>query len=413
MSKPRESPQGAKATYFNRDFGFALAGYFCLYLSISLFYIYPLFFKAFHASQGRIGLIMGITSVSAIGIRPFFGPAVDRQGGKRIALFGLALMAVCLPFFHFVRDAGLLPLALRAFLGLGWGVSMMATIAVCTELAPLEKLAQSIGIVGVAGLIGNSIGPVLGEEIVRRAGFGALFDAGLVLLLLAIVFLAAIREPIRVPGPAGEAPSRKLLSVVSLGALVLMGMMTVAHGAVRSSVVYFIALFGKSIGLPRVGPFFLVFSGAAILTRLGIGDISDRIGRKRVIFPAALIIAFNLLVISQVRGMGLFLTAGFVAGFGQGLIYPALSTYIIDMMGRANRGLALSFYLSLFDVGMSAGAPFFGWVSDLGGYRRMYMAAAGFLFAVAVIFQRLAPRAAGGPVAGRERTSPAYERSQT
>ncbi len=403
--RPKPAPRG----YFHRDFGLALAGYFCLYLSISLFYIYPLFFKAFHASQGRIGLIMGLTSVSAIAIRPFFGAAIDRQGGKRIALFGLALMAVCLPFFHFVRDAGLLPLALRAFLGIGWGISMMATIAVCTELAPLDKLAQSIGIVGVAGLIGNSIGPVVGEEIVRRAGFGPLFNVGLALLLLAIGFLAAVREPARQPAAAGAAPNPRLLSVVSLGALLLMGMMTVAHGAVRSSIVYFIALFGKSIDLPRVGPFFLVFSGAAILTRLGIGDISDRIGRKRVIFPAALIIAFNLLVISQVRGLGLFLTAGFVAGFGQGLIYPALSTYIIDMMGRANRGLALGFYLSLFDVGMSVGAPLFGWVSDLGGYRRMYLAAALFIFAASVVFQWRAPVPANDPGA---RASLARQRSE-
>ncbi|HSQ79079.1 MAG TPA: MFS transporter, partial [Candidatus Bathyarchaeia archaeon] len=272
-----------------------------------------------------------------------------------------------------------------------------ATIAVCTELAPLDKLAQSIGIVGVAGLIGNSIGPVVGEEIVRRAGFGALFNAGLALLILAIGCLAFIREPAREPAPDGRKSNPRLLSVASLGALLLMGMMTVAHGAVRSSIVYFIALFGKSIDLPRVGPFFLVFSGAAILTRLGIGDISDRIGRKRVIFPAALIIAFNLLVISQVRGLGLFLTAGFVAGFGQGLIYPALSTYIIDMMGRANRGLALGFYLSLFDVGMSVGAPLFGWVSDLGGYRRMYLTAALFIFAASVIFQWRAPVPAGDP----------------
>ncbi len=145
-----------------------------------------------------------------------------------------------------------------------------------------------------------------------------------------------------------------------------------------------------------MGPFFLVFSGAAILTRLGIGDISDRIGRKQVVFPAAMIIAFNLLVISQVRGFGLFLLAGFVAGFGQGLIYPALSTYIIDVMGRANRGLALGFYLSLFDVGMSVGAPLFGWVSDLGGYRKMYIVAAVFIFAASVLFQLKAPNSSPG-----------------
>lgn len=387
--------------YLRRDFILALAGYFFLYLSISLFYIYPLFFRNLHVSQGRIGLIMGITSLTAIASRPFFGRSIDRRGGKRIALVGLAVMAVSMPFFHLVRDAGLLPLGLRAFMGIGWGISMMATIAVCSDLAPAEKLAQSIGIVGVAGLIGNSVGPVLGEEIASRWGFGSLFDAALALLVLSFVCLAATRERAR-RADDGPVLSRSLLSTVTLGTLILMGMMVIAHGAVRSSIVYFIALFGKSIDLPRVGPFFLVFSGAAIMTRMGIGDISDRIGRKPVIFPAAVLIAFNLLVISQVRGFGLFLVAGFVAGFGQGLIYPALSTYIIDVMGRSNKGLALSFYLSLFDVGMSVGAPLFGWVSDLGGYRRMYMTAALFIFAASVVFQLKAPRpleaqAAAGP----------------
>lgn len=383
------------AGYFHRDFLLGLTGYFFLYLSISLFYIYPLFFRTLHVSQGRIGLIMGITSLTAIAVRPFFGRAIDRRGGRKIGLAGLGLMAISLPLFHFVQDAGLFPLAVRAFMGVGWGVSMMAFIAHCSELAPVEKLAQSIGIVGVAGLIGNSLGPVLGEEIAGRFGFGALFNAALALLLLSFICLAATRERVRrsEEQPAG---GRRLLSLVTLGTLLLMGMMTVAHGAVRSSIVYFIALFGKSIDLPRVGPFFLVFSGAAIMTRLGIGDISDRIGRKQVVFPSAMIIAFNLLVISQIHGVGMFLLAGFVAGFGQGLIYPALSSYIIDAVGRANRGLALSFYLSLFDVGMSLGAPVFGWVSDLGGYRRMYIIAAVFIFAASVLFQLKAPEPASG-----------------
>jgi len=395
---PRTDPERrgvAPSGYLRRDFLLGLSGYFFLYLSVSLFYIYPLFFRTLNASQGRIGLIMGVTSLTAIASRPFFGRAIDRRGGRSVALIGLALMALSLPLFHFVRDAGIFPVAVRAFMGVGWGISMMAAIAHCSELAPADKLAQTIGIVGVAGLIGNSLGPVLGEEIVGRFGFGALFNAALGLLVLSFVFLALTRQPAR-RAEAAPAGRRTMLSLVTLGTLILMGMMTVAHGAVRSSIVYFVALFGKSIDLPRVGPFFLVFSGAAILTRLGIGDISDRIGRKQVVFPAAMIIAFNLLVISQVRGFGLFLLAGFVAGFGQGLIYPALSTYIIDVMGRANRGLALGFYLSLFDVGMSVGAPLFGWVSDLGGYRKMYIVAAVFIFAASVLFQLKAPNPSPG-----------------
>jgi len=80
-----------------------------------------------------------------------------------------------------------------------------------------------------------------------------------------------------------------------------------------------------------------------------------------------------------------------VSGVGQGLIYPALSTYIIDFMGRDNKGLAISMYNSLFDVGMGIGAPFFGGIADLMGYRWMYVFAGIFLLAATGVFMWRAP----------------------
>jgi len=158
--------------------------------------------------------------------------------------------------------------------------------------------------------------------------------------------------------------------------------------------IYFIAVFGNSVGLGRVAPFFLVFSLAAILTRFGLSDLSDRHGRKTVILPAALIIVTNLFVIAEVRGVLLLLITGFVGGLGQGLIFPALSTYIIDFLGRENKGLAISLYLSFFDLGMGLGSPVFGWISDLAGYRWMYRIAGLCLLAATAVFMVKAPEGA-------------------
>jgi len=385
--------------FASRDFILALSGYFFLFMSVSLFFIYPLFLEQFGPSQSRIGLIMGIHSFMAIFVRPFFGRLIDLKPRKQISLAGIGLLLAVVPLFHLVHDAGTLPVVLRALTGLGWGVSMTATIAICSDLAPVEKLAHSMGIVGVAGLIGSAIGPVLAEEVVRRFGFHGLFWACTLFLVAAVACLLGTREAPPPDCHDERRPAREIWRRFSWVSLVLIGTLPVFHGAVRSAVVYFIAVFANSIQVERIGPFFAVFSGAAILTRFFIGDISDRYGRKQVIFPAALIISLNCLLLALVRGPGMFLVSGFVGGFGQGLIFPALSTYMIDVLGRENKGLALSLYLSLFDLGMGLGSPFFGWVSDVSGYRRMYLIAGGFLFVFNIIFMFKAPTP---PRPGRE-----------
>ena len=381
--------EGGK-TFWNRDFLLALAGYFFLFMSVSLFFLFPVVLAKFGPLQSRIGLIMGVHSVVAIAVRPLFGRMIDVRGGRQIALFGLFILILAVPFFHFVDDAGWLPLLLRALTGLGWGISMTATIAMCSDLGPVERLALSMGVIGIAGLVANAIGPLLAEEILRGLGPGWLYNISVIFLVASLACLLLTRE-ITKPENGGKGGGMAILKTVPWALAAVIASMPIFHGAIRGAMIYFIAVFGNSVGIGRVAPFFLVFSLAAILTRFSMGDLSDRRGRKTVILPAALIIVGNLFVIAEVRSLPLLVVTGFVGGLGQGLIFPALSTYIIDFLGRENKGLAISLYLSLFDVGMGLGSPLFGWVSDMAGYRWMYRIAGLCLLASTAVFMLKAP----------------------
>ncbi len=378
-------------SFWNRDFLLALAGYFFLFMSVSLFFLLPVILEKFEPRQSRIGLIMGIFSVVAIAVRPFFGRMIDVRGGRRIALFGLFLLIVAVPFFHFVDDAGWLPFLLRALTGLGWGISMTATIAMCSDLAPLDRLAKSMGVIGVAGLVANALGPLVAEELIRGGGAGRLYDVSLLFLVASVGCVLAAREFPKAECDGAKAGGMKVLKLVPWGIAAVVASVPVFHGAIRGAMIYFVAVFGNSVGISRIGPFFLVFSLAAILTRFRLGDLSDRLGRKTVILPAALIIVGNLFVLAQVKSFPLLMVTGFVGGLGQGLIFPALSTYIIDFLGRENKGLAISLYNSLFDVGMGLGSPLFGWISDMAGYRWMYRVAGVLLLVSTAVFMIKAP----------------------
>ena len=374
-----------------RNFVLASLAYFFVFMAGAVFYLFPLHLEHFGASKARVGLIMGIHSVTAILVRPLFGRLLDEKGGRAVALGGVLLMMLSIPGFYLVGSAGWPVLLLRALNGIGWGVATTAIMAISSECSPPERMAHSLGILGSAGIVAGAAGPALAEELVRRFNFDAVFTASLAMLAATALCVRAVRasRPARAPA---RAQRFRLPIGPSLAVLLVIAAMPVAHGAVRGSVVNFIALYASGAGLGRIGPFFMAFSLAAILTRLGIGDISDRYGRKRVILPAALLIGLNMFWIASVHSYGAFIVSGFVAGFGQGLIFPALSTYVIDFMGRENKGFALGLYLSLFDVGMGLGSPLFGWVSDVAGYRPMYMAAGGLILVLTVVFHLKAPR---------------------
>ena len=375
---------------WNRSFLVALIGYFFLFMSVTLFFIFPLFFEQFNASRTRIGWIMGVHSLLAVFMRPIFGRLIDMRGRKNISLFGIAFLIIVLPFYHLINDAGSLPLILRALTGIGWGISMTATMTICSDLAPVTRLAQSMGIIGVAGLLSAALGPLLAEEIVRHFGYGGLFNTSFLFLVISFACMVWTKEVIR-PNHNKHFHIPESLKHVAVLSIFLIFILPVFHGTVRGAVVNFIALFGKSIPLDRVGPFFVAFSTAAILARFLLGDLSDRLGRKKVVFPSVCIISLNLFLISQVQSIWMFVLTGFIGGFGQGLIFPALSTYIIDILGKENKGFAISLYLTFFDVGMGFGSALFGWISDLYGYRWMYLIAGLMFFLAGVVFAWKAP----------------------
>ena len=379
-----------KGSLLSKDFSFASLGYFFIYFSVAMFYLFPLFLDSFHPSKSRVGLIMGIHSVTAILVRPLFGRILDRQGGRRVALAGLFIMIAGMPGFYMIESAGMLALFLRAVNGIGWGMATTAMLAICSEIAPSNRMAQSLGIIGVAGIVSQAVGPAVAEEILRRSSFLVVFTVSLIMLVASFLCIAVIKETPAKAARDNLEPAQGLAKYPYF-ILLLIAAMPVTHGAVRGTVLNFIALFGTSLGFSRVGPFFLAFSAAAIITRVGLGDISDRYGRKRIILPAALLVGLNLLWIARVDSYWAFVTSGFVAGLGQGLIFPALSTYVIDFLGRHNKGLALGLYLSLFDVGMGVGSPIFGWISDVAGYRQMYTVAGCLILLLTVVFSFKAP----------------------
>jgi len=97
-------------------------------------------------------------------------------------------------------------------------------------------------------------------------------------------------------------------------------------------------------------------------------------------------------IISQINSTWLLIIAGLIGGLGQGMIFPALSSLMVDLIGHHRRAFALSVYASCFEIGFGLGLPLFGLVADRLGYRWMYAVSGIYMFATILVFMRLVPR---------------------
>ncbi|MCK7496663.1 MAG: hypothetical protein MZW92_41460 [Comamonadaceae bacterium] len=205
---------------------------------------------------------MGVYSVVAIAIRPLFGRMIDLRGGRRLAIAGGGAPAgddAAVPS----REGRRMAAAGAAGPGRsGLGVSMTATIAMCSDLAPADRLAKTMGVIGVAGLVANAVGPLLAEELLRggeaRGGCTTSVRRSWRRRWCACCSRAKARAGPE--GGGGRSPGglRTLRAVPWVLAAIVAGM-PVFHGAIRGAMIYFVAVFGHSVGIARVGTFFLVF----------------------------------------------------------------------------------------------------------------------------------------------------------
>ena len=264
-------------------------------------------------------------------------------------------------------------------------------MALATRLTPADHLSEALGIFGISGLLAHALSPMVSELVVARSGFTALFILDCLLAALAVWFIALIpaadSPTTASPGKAGGTTGGKLLLAAVSGVV----LMAIAHGAVRGVNLNFIGPYCRTMGIERFFPFFVAFSLSAILTRYKLAALPDRYGRRTVALPAMLLVAANSLIISQIDSTWLLVLAGLIGGLGQGMIFPALSSLMVDLIGHHRRAFALSIYATCFEIGFGLGLPLFGMVADRLGYRWMYAISGLYMFASIIIFTRLVP----------------------
>ncbi|HEY8639422.1 MAG TPA: MFS transporter [Solirubrobacterales bacterium] len=332
-----------------------------------------------NGSDLEVGIVTGAFALTGIVCRPIAGNLADRRG-RRVTVIAGAILAVIAGALLFLPASIPGLIVSRLFVGAGEGTVFTAGAAWVIDMAPEERRGRMIGLYGLAIWTGLTLGPPVGDLLLRAGGYNLVWAFVVAAPALAALIAARLPEGI---APGGESARGPLISREALGPGVTFALGVVGYAAVSAFVV--LSLDQRGIGHgPEV---FSVFAGTVVATRLVGGHLPDRIGAARCALAAALVEALGLFLIGAAETLPVVIVGAIAMGAAFSLLFPSLSLLAVNRVVPERRGAAMGTFTANFDLGMLIGSPAVGAAALLGGYSAaFYLASAAALACAALTF---------------------------
>jgi MFS family permease len=363
----------------NRVVGLVSAGHFYSHFcALALPPLFPLLKGELGVSYAALGTVVaGFAAAAGIGQLPM-GFLVDRIGGRRVLIAGVALMGVCLVAAGFGTSYWQL-LALFCIAGLGNSVFHPADYAILSARIEGEFFGRAVSVHTFTGYLGWTAAPPAMLALV------AIYDwhAALILIGIAGLVLASIMAwqgrhldaggedaPADAPSPkrAGLRRGLMLMRSMPMVMMFLFFLLTGAAGAglMTFSVVALIAIYGTDLVTANAA-----LTGHLFASAIGVlvgGWLADRTSRHNLVTSLAIA---GMAVVVGFIGLGwlavpLMIAAMALAGLLYGITSPSRDMLVRAVTPAGSTGVAFGFVSTGLSIGSSTSPILFGWVMDLG-----------------------------------------------
>lgn len=371
---------------------------FLFFMSMNLFLLLPIHVQQMGGDEAHVGLVQGAYSLAGILFQPLVGLWVNRLGRgffMRLGALLLALSAVGFLLSHSIP----LHAVLRALQGLAFSAFFVASYIHIVDLVPIDRRGWALGIFGLSGLTSTALAPLLGEAVIRQAGFRWCFV--LAALLAAGAFTIILRtRGIRPPEPGGGPGLEELREGLEELYRVHM-VLGFFFGLGTGTLFTFVPTFAEQLGVTGLGLFYTAYSVSAVAVRVFGGDLIDTRGRRAVIVPCMIIFAAAVCIFALLAGavgpgvrvpvLPFIFLAGLLGGAAHGFLYPALSALLVDVTPEARRATTVGIFSAVCLLGNAVGAVVFGYIARGAGYTPMWISLAVVMSGGIVASYRLAP----------------------
>jgi MFS family permease len=320
-----------------------------------------------------LGLLAASFSLAPLVIALSIGRLVDRRGEMLFVLGGTAVMAASTFLIAIAGNVALLTLG-YALVGLGHLVMVVGTQSLVARGSAAAGYDRAFGHLSFSASVGQLAGPAIAGLIAGQGSpdetIRAIVVAGF-LSLAGLPLILAIRPP-RAVRPAGDAETVARLPLSSIlrqpGIVRAILVSTTVLSAIDIVVVYMPAL-GEDRGWAAslVGALLAVRAGASMASRLFIGRLSDRFGRRLLLIVSMSVSAVALIALPFAPSAEATFVVMIAAGLGLGIGQPLTMSWVAAEATPGTRATALSVRLMGNRVGQIALPVFAGSVAAFAG----------------------------------------------
>jgi MFS family permease len=315
-----------------------------------------------------IGLIDGIAESTASLMKLYSGVLSDRLGQRKwLAVAGYGLSTFAKPFLYFATSWGWV-LGVRFFDRMGKGIRTAPRDALLAGSIDEKQRGLAFGLHRAGDTAGAFVGLAIaalviyftqqGATLLARETFQVIVLVSFIPALLAVGLLAFLAHEVRVPHKA----SAPVLSLAGFDVRFKLFLLASILFTLGNSSDAFIILRGQERGLSllQVMGMLLTFNAVYSLLSGPLGALSDKIGRRRLIFAGWLFYALVYLGFSLAQtGTHVWALFGLYGVF-YALTEGAAKAFIADLVPDEMRGRAYGLYhaalaLSAFPASLIAG----------------------------------------------------------
>lgn len=358
----------------SRPFVLAALASFTHGMAFALFLHFPGFLEDLGATEVIIGLIVGFAAVASIMVRPWVGRVMDQRGRRPLILLGNVVNIAAILLYLTVDQIDAWVYVIRIVHGLSEAVLFTVLFTFAADWVPERKRTQGLALFGVSGMLPIALAGLLGDVILNRWYFEALFLVAAGFAILSLVLSLGLHDA---PHLADQPPARGFMESITGIHLLPLWWITFVFSFVLTAYFTFLKTFVDQTGVGSVGLFFAFYAGTAITLRLTLGWVPDRVGPKRALTPAMLFLAAGLVVLSGATSDFSVAIAGILCGTGHGYTFPILYGLTVTRSRIAERGAAMAVYTGLFDVGTLVAGPILGVTIRWFSYQTMFLTTAG------------------------------------